>query len=183
MNGYQENKTINFYWRQQILLTVIIDTIITSIYFIFFKKPWEEEFPELSDPTKLTLDIKILFLIAFCLIITIPILFYITNRKSYIELSDTHMRIKKAKIYPIPKMEIIEIPYEEIESIKIQPTYWSIYSGDFLKHPWGFEWYKLILLKKEENWKNKKIKFYWLDDWNWLNKVLQEIWIKSEFIE
>ena len=182
MDSYQENKTTKFCWRQQILLTVIIDTIITSIYLFFFDWPWKQENMERNAPAKWTFGDKIYFIIFFCIIISIPIIFYITNSKSYIELLDTHMRIKKAKIYPIPKMETKEISYKEIKTIKIQPTYLSVYSAEFLRNPWGLQWYKVILTT-EENWKNKKIKFYWIDDWNWLNKVLQKIWIKSEFIE
>lgn len=182
MNSYQENKTIKFCWRQQILLACIIDLVIFSIYLFFIDWPWKEENIERSAPNKWTIDNKISFIITFCILISIPILFFITNSKSYIELFDTHIKIKKAKIHPIPKMEIIEIPYEEIKSIKIQPTYLTIYSGYFLKNPWWLQWYKVIL-EKEENWKNKKIRLYWLDDWKWLNKELQKIWIKSEFIE
>ena len=65
--------------------------------------------------------IKFFFSICFAWIILWLILICIANKRSYIEIRDTRLILKKPIFYPFTKMETLSIPYEEIESIKINP--------------------------------------------------------------
>lgn len=145
------------------LIPWIIFFTIASIFFL----PWAIAFfKSMAEPWQpgyiwnfLLCGISIIYVIA-------GILFYIANKKSSIEVSDTHLIIKKPVTYPFFRMETIIIPYNEIKSLN--PVFW--YNGHF----------KIIITKKAWDGEDWTIKFFWLSDYlGFLNK-LQENFAKDD---
>lgn len=119
------------------LIPCIVFWTITLIYFL----PWSIEFSE-----------HFLLFVVSVVFDVLSILAYIANKRSYIELTDTHLVLRKPSLYPLFHMETISIPYEEIESVYRNLTRWF------------WLWYCIAITKRVWYDKDWIIKFFWLKD-------------------
>lgn len=146
----------------------IVRLIVNISLFLVFNFVWLDWNPSIASNLQWTNFSSILLRL---LLISLPILRYFSNKKSYIELTNIWINIYKPKHYPFFwNMESIKFWYDEIENIQIYfiPKY-------TFKH-------NVIITKISENWKKEKIKFYWLNNWKSFASALREKWIKTEYI-
>lgn len=146
-------------WWGLIILAVISLVILVGLGMYISQEPsiqWEDI---LSWNKWFSIIIYVLFMI-YCM------LSYFVNKKSYIELTDTHLIVVKPMHYPFPAMENLTIPYNDIQLFKII----------LAKNG-----YCAYINVKQDFWKTKTIRFYCLDNVNKLNEELIKKWVKTEF--
>ena len=153
----------------------IVRLIVNISLFIIFNFVWIDWNQSIASNLKRinisNIWLRFLRILLRIILFSIPILCFLSNHKSFIEIADTYINIYRPKNYPLFRnMESIKIWYEKIENIKIY--YIPRFS---FKHD-------VIIKKKSENWKKEKIRFFWLRNWKELASTLKIKWLNIEYI-
>ena len=167
-----EENNLKFYGEKVRPIIHIFETIIIFILFSFIWFSWNSTvLPNLQQIDLWNIFLWLLWIVLWLLLISLPILCYFSNKKSYIELTNMYINIYKPKHYPLYwNMESIKFWYEKIEDIKI-----------YFIPKFTFK-YNVIITTISENWKKEKNKFYRLSNWKALASALKVKWIKTEYI-